>query len=114
MADFRDPTAFSKDTSAKCETTKFRAEYPHKVWSHQVAGGEHVVALIFVANRAVEATEAKALATQLQNLHEELVQSGGMLATTLPAAEEFPAERDVFLKTTFELLAASQSVQPPE
>ncbi|MHC4302692.1 MAG: hypothetical protein ACYS7Y_35985 [Planctomycetota bacterium] len=108
MAEFTNPAAITKDASPRAEAARFRADYPHKVWSHQIAGGENVVALIFAADRPVTAEEAKQLATLVQNQRPELVKSGAMLAATLPGAEEFPAERDVFLKATFELLAASQ------
>ena len=114
MAEFNDPTQFVKDVSPRSQSRRFNAEWPTKSWSHKIVGGENVVALIFRANRPITTSEAKQLATQLQNLHSELVQSGSMLATTLPGAEEFPEDRDVFLQATFELKDATRPVELPE
>ena len=104
MADFRDPTAIEADDSTRSQAAAFRARYPTKQWAHQVAGGEHVVALVFRASRPVTAAEAKALANQLQDLHDELTQSGAMLACTLPEAEQVPDGQDMHFRATFEVM----------
>jgi hypothetical protein len=108
MAEFTDPTQLTKDASPRAEAARFRVDYPTRSWSHQIDGGENVVALIFAVNRPVTAEEAKQLAALVQNQRPELVKSGAMLACTLPGAEEFPEGQDVFLQGTFELKNGSR------
>lgn len=110
---FADPTEFSKDETAKSQSKRFKAEWPNKSWAHQVAGGENVVVLVFVADQPVSKAEAKQLADWVKNQRPELIQGGAMLSTTLPDAAEFPDGKDMHLKATFELLDVTHPVEPP-
>jgi len=111
MSEFADPTEFvEKDLTPRDQSVRFRTDWPAQSWSHEIAGGENVMVLIFIANQSVTKEDAKQCALWIRRQRPELEQAGVTLVGKLPEAHEFPDGKDVHLVVKFEL----KDVMPTE
>jgi len=109
---FNDPIALNEETDINTMAQLFRRKWQPDRWSYKLEGGENVICLVFAASGAVDAADAKALATWVKNQRPEILQGGAMYAGVMPPSGEFPPQHDVHFVANFELKPVHNAPPP--